>query len=896
MTPDDEPAVRAAVRWYRLLLRFLPPAYRRAVSGEWCQVFRDEYADVRRSGRVAVALLGLRVVLDLITILPGAWWSVVRESAGRRRRYSRLRQRRRGARRWGAALRFTDLRYAVRSLRRHPAPVLVSVLSLSLGIGATTTMISVVDAIDFRPLPYRDADRLVTLGQTGPGLDGQLASPGLFLDWQDRLRGVRSLAAASPIAVSVGDDEMVLRASRVSEEFFRALDVAPVAGRVLVPDDVRSGSRVALISHHVWQALFDADPAAVGQTITISWAGEYRGVAAESFTVVGVLPRGVRYPRGSDVWLPAWDGFGEARDNAMLSVIGRLGSDGSLAAARGEVAAVSDQLAIEKGEAYEGEAGQVNTFRDAIQLRASERASSTRFLLLAVAAFVLVQAVINAAAVFLVRAARHERDLVVRIALGARRSHLLTLMLTQSLLVSVAAGVCGVLLAGWGIELADARLSVSASGLAPVLDVRVLAAALGLSLISGLAVGAFPALRVGRSDLHGDLRVPGTRAAGGGRLQRLLVIGQVASALVLLTGAATLTRDFVGLVTRDLGFAPDRLVVARLPVGATHQDAVRATERVASLPGVESAALAGQPGSAPLYQLENGDSLRGVPLYRYRVNPDYFSTLGIPLLAGRTFTASDRAGSTPVAIVSETAARTWWSDHSPVGRTLLAHNPDGRVELVRIVGVTGDERISRDPEQGIIPILYRPWVQLSHERRRTEIFARTAGESGPLVPQARTLVRELRRGNGWQGDGATTMTAMLGDRLDVQRFRTAALTLFSIFGLLLAAMGIYGVVASVVSQRTAEIGVRLALGARPADVFALVIRGGMGLALVGLAVGGAGAFGVRRAVESIVVSTPGLDILPVIAAGVFLVAAVAAACYWPARRAVRIDPTTALRD
>jgi predicted permease len=899
MTYGNGRAVTAAVRRYRTLLKVLPADYRDAVGEEWCQVFRDELVEVRRTGGVAViAGFWLRVMLDLAILLPGAWWSSMRSrnregAAGSG--YGKTRVTARGV---TPSLLLTDLMYACRSLRRHPAPVLVSGLSLSLGIAATATMISVVDAIDFRPLPYRDADRLVALGEVG--VDGQTASPGVFLDWRERVGRYRSLAAASPIAVAVGDDERVFTAARASEEFFETLEVTPAIGRTFTSDEVRRGARVLVISHDAWQTLFGADPGVIGRTLPISWAGEYRGVAAESFTVIGVLPRGARYPRGSDVWLPAWDGFGTSRGNAMLFVVGRLEPGVSISGTRAELDAVSRQLAIDYPDAPEGWSGAVSSFRDAIQMNAGQRATSARFLLLGVAAFVFALAIINAAVVFLVRAVRQERDLVVRVALGAPRSHLLMLTLGQSLVVSLAAGAFGVLLSAWGIQLADARLSVSASGLGPVLDGRVMIAALALSLFAGLAVGIFPAVRLAYFDRRGRVRAPTARGSGvarGGRLQRALVVGQVACALVLLTGAGTLTRDFVTLVTRDLGFDAEGLVVAWLPFAASHEGAVSAAERVAGLPGIADAALGGRPAGAFTYRFESGDSLpAAASLPRYRVSPNYFTTLGIPLLAGRAFGPSDHEGSTPVAIVSEAAARAWWPGETPVGKQLLASNRTGVVESVRIVGITGDERLRRDLESSIGPILYRPWRQLQNERRRTQLFARAAGGPEALVPQVRAVVRELRDGAGWQGDRVTTMAATVGDSLDLQRFRTSALTLFSVFGLLLASMGVYGVVASIVNQRTAEIGIRLALGARAIDVLALVARGGMGLAAAGMVLGLAGALAVHRVFASLVVSTSGLDPVPMLAAGGFLAASVVAACYVPARRAVRIDPTAALRD
>jgi predicted permease len=581
----------------------------------------------------------------------------------------------------------------------------------------------------------------------------------------------------------------------------------------------------------------------------------------------------------------------------MLTVVGRLASGVSIAGAHAELDGVSRQLAIEYPDANEAPAGVVSSLRDAIQMMADQGGTSARFLLLSVAALVLVLAVINAAAVFLVRAAHQQQDLVVRVALGAPRSRLLTLLLGQSLIVSLAAGALGVLLSFWGIQIAEPRLAVSATGFAPVLDWRVIAAALTLAVIAGLAVGLLPAFRLWQSDLHGDLRARGVSGSRGGRLQRALVIAQVALALVLLSGAGALTRDFISLMTRDLGFAGDRLVVAWLPLTATHTDAADAAVRVARLPGVDAAALGGRSAQGYAYRLENGDSLTGAkrPI-PYRVSADYFRTLGIPLLAGRGFLPDDRTGSTPVAIVSRLAARTWWPGEVPIGKQVEMSNRAGGSELVTIVGMTEDERVTREPQSPIRPILYRPWGQLENERRRTQIFVRTAEAESIIIPHVRAVTRSLRSGEGWQGDRVTTMTATLGNALELPRFRTSALTLFSIFGLLLAAMGIYGVVASVVSQRTPEIGIRLALGARPADVLGLVTRGGIGLAVAGMVLGLAGAFAAHRLLASVVVTATGVDLVAMLASAAFLAAVVSIACYMPGRRATRIDPTIALRE
>jgi hypothetical protein len=319
--------------------------------------------------------------------------------------------------------------------------------------------------------------------------------------------------------------------------------------------------------------------------------------------------------------------------------------------------------------------------------------------------------------------------------------------------------------------------------------------------------------------------------------------------------------------------------------------------RVASLPGITAAVLGGLPAEGYAYRLERGDTLRGAAMpLSYRVSPGYFRTLGIRLLAGREFLASDRAGATPSGIVSRTATRTWWPGEDPIGRRLFMANAAGVGEWVTIVGVAEDERVRRNMRAPIGPVLYRPFDQLTGERRLSHIFARTEGRPAPSIPAVRAVIEGLRGGAGWQGERVAAMTEILGGTLDQPRFRMWALTLVSAFGLLLAAMGIYGVVSTIVSQRTTEIGIRVALGARPVDVLVLVSRRGIGLAAGGIALGVAGSFALSRVLQALLVNNAGTDSSAPLAAGVFLAAVVIFACYVPARRAARVDPITALRE
>jgi putative ABC transport system permease protein len=780
----------------------------------------------------------------------------------------------------------TDVRHALRALRRNPGPVLMSVVSLALGIGVTATMVSVVDAIDFRPLPYRDADRVVQLAHMGEGGLTATVTPQLFEAWQAGTRSYDGLAAATVIAVAIGDDgNHVFSGARVTGDFLQLMGAVPIVGRTFTSEEVRAGARVAVISHNAWRTVFGGNPEIVGRTVPLSWAGEFRSEAPKPFTIVGVLPAGARYPRGNDVWLPAWDALG-----GMVTVLGRLRPDASIGSARAEMETLNRQIAD----------GAVLSLREAIQERAGQRGASARFLLLAIAGLVLLIAVINVTVVFIVRAGRQQHDLLIRAALGAPRSRLITLMLAQSLLVCLVAGGLGVLLSSWGIRLADARLSVAAAGLAPVLDWRVVAAGVILSVAAGLVVGLLPASKVGRTRVYGNLGMRtavGVGGVSGGRVRGALVVVQVACALVLLNSAGVLTRDFLRVVTREPGFDPDRLVVARLQIENTASQSVRLADGVANLPGVVSAALDGFPARGFWYSHENGDSLRSAgPIEFRRVSADYFSTLGIPVLAGRAFTPADREGAALVAIVSQAAARAWWAGESPIGKRLFMDRADMEGQWATIVGMTGDELVDRNLRAPVTPILYHPWRQLTDERRRTALLVRTAAEPASMIPQIKSVIREMQGGEGWQGGRVDTMGEILGSYLDLQRFRTSALTLFSVFAIVLASMGIYGVVASVVHQRTPEIGVRVALGARPQNVIALVTRGGIGLALIGTGLGVAGALGAHKVLASLGVTSGGFDLVAMLGAATLLAVMVAVACYVPGRRASHIDPTIALRE
>jgi putative ABC transport system permease protein len=801
-----------------------------------------------------------------------------------------------------------EVMQAVRALRRGAGPLIVSVLSLSLGIAATATVLSVVDAIDFRPIPFRSPEELVDISEADPAHPDVLGmvSPGVYLDWKERTRSTASLAAASSIVVALQDGGEGLDAARVSDSFFPTLGVQPALGRVFSADEVHRQARVAVISHDLWQSRFGGDPQVIGRTVPLSWAGEFRSVPAEPYTIVGVLPGAVRYPRGSQVWIPAAGGFGDSRSDPYLTVTGRLARGVSLDAARAEFKVISAQIAADFPQDHGRRIASIRTLRDSMRASVEQRGAAARLPLLGIAAFVLFLAVLNVAGLFLARTAAQVRELRVRLALGAPRSRLATLLLTQSLVLAFVASVVGIVISQWLIQLVSSRLQVAESGTALVLDARFALFALLLSLLSGLLVALLPVWRLARLEPREVLSAVSARGTGFARtggVQRSMVVGQVALAVVLLSGAGLLSAEFLRLVTSETGFDPERLLVASLPIGMTAspeaslEQARQVERRIAQLGGISSAVLAGMPAEGYSYRLENGDKLREArtPM-PYRVSSGYFATLRIRLVTGREFSPSDRAGSAPVGMVNRLAAELWWPDQNPVGRSVRMKRGGGTEEWVRIVGVADNERITRSMTGEIPPVLYRPFDQLTEERRRVQVFARTEHQPEAAFGSVNRAIEETYGRDGWRGEGLDTMESMLGATLAEQRFRALALALFSAVALFLAAMGIYGVVATMVSQRTREIGVRIALGARRVQVLTLVFRQGVGLAGAGFALGLVGSVGMTRILRPLLVSATGFDVRMPLAAGAVLACAVLAACYFPARRAARIDPAPLLHD
>ncbi|MBF5046485.1 ABC transporter permease [Aggregicoccus sp. 17bor-14] len=814
-----------------------------------------------------------------------------------------------------------DLRYALRMLRRQPGFALVAVLTLALGIGANTAIFSVVDALLLKPLPYAGEEALVMVWETNREGKAGTTSPMNFRDWR-KADAFSGLAAFSNLAFNLaGSGEAPperVQASSVSSNFFEVLGVRPMLGATFEPaPDGVADARTVVLSHRLWQRRFGGDPGIVGRTVRLDDA---------PYTVLGVMPAGFEWaqiaPKGAsardaaELWTPAPHHdvpqlgvdtgveLSSSRGTGYLRVVGRLAPGVSLAQAGSRMQALGAQLARDFPEDNAGSSIRVLPLRE--QLYGSTR--PMLLVLLAAVGLVLAIACANVANLFLARAAGRGRELAVRTALGARRGRLVRQLLTESLLVALAAGALGLLLAAWGV---DALLALEPADVPRLTDVgldgAVLLFTLGVSLGTGLLFGLLPALHASDLDLHATLK-QGAGVKGGGRGKRsraALVVAETALALVLLVSAGLLLQGFWRLQHVDPGFEPDRLLsfAVNLPK-QPYSDEARQTafyrqvlERLSALPGVERA---GAVLTLPFGRDNIGLTLnvegrpppppgREQPTAGYQVaSQDYFATLGIPLLRGRGFLPTDVDGSLPVVLLSEAAAKANFPGEDPVGRRIRMGGEGNR--WLTVVGVVGDVRhggLGEPPRAEV----YRPfeqdgWAFLT-------FVLRTRGEPTALAQAARDAVRAV--------DGQLAIArvqpvrALVDASIARERFLSLLVGVFAAVALLLAAVGLYGVISYAARGRTQEIGVRMALGARPADVLRLVLGSGLRLALGGVALGLVGAWGAGRLLASQLPGVRAADPLTLAALALAVCAVALAATWLPARRAMRVDPQEALR-
>ncbi len=797
-----------------------------------------------------------------------------------------------------------DLRYGLRVLRRSPVVTATVVLTLAVGLGANTAIFSVVNTVLLRPLPYPDPDRLVVVWGSRPQRQGTPVSATNFLDYQEQNRTCERMATfrAAGFVLNGGEPEW-LRAGRVSPGFFAVLGVPAALGRTFAPEDGRAGGdKVVVLGPGIWRRRFGADPGIVGKSILLS---------ATRYTVIGVLPPGFDFSvpgtfKPADVWVPAVLTRDESqRSHAELYWLARLKPGVTLRQARADLQAISDRLA----RAYPGQLYGLGAWLVPLREQGAGGVRSLLLILLGAVGFLLLIACANVASLQLARASTRRKEIALRLALGAGRWRVMRQLLTESLLLALAGGALGVLLAHWGVRLLTglAPANLPREGLGG-LDATVLAYSVLLALVTGVLFGLAPAFQSSGTALGESLKEGGRSAAEsahGGRLRATLMVAEVALALILLAGAGLLARSFARLLAERRGFDVDPVltVFVSLPhysyPDARAQAAFQrqALARLQALPGVIAA---GGIDDLPLTPDRDSSSFlvagreplipNGLPEAQTRtVTPGYFQTMGIPLLRGRDILATDTAEAPPVLLINEALARRDFPGEDPVGKRLsLSVSPPSWATIVGVVADTRDLGLEAHPE----PEMYFPFEQspLSY----INLVARVAGDPGRLAAPAREALRGLDK--GLPLPDAAPMRTVLAASIAQRRFSMLLLGLFALVALALAAVGVYGVISYAVARRTHEIGVRMALGARRADVLKLVIGRSLGLTACGVVAGLAGALLLSGLMAGLLYGVRPTD-LPTFAGVALLLSGVAAvASYLPAQRAMAVDPVVALRN
>ncbi|HXI93360.1 MAG TPA: ABC transporter permease [Blastocatellia bacterium] len=797
-----------------------------------------------------------------------------------------------------------DLRYGLRMLYKNRGFTAVALLALALGIGANSAIFSVVNSVLLRPLPYRDPQRLIMIWenyQQRGGPEREWASPADFRDFRDQTQSFEHIAALLGWGPTLtGQDEPEdLQGAAVSYDSFAMLGVEPALGRSFRADDDQPGAdRVVVLSHQLWQRRFSADPSIVGRNVTLS---------GESYTVIGVMPRGLSFPilNNTEVWrtisplLAANSGCD--RGCVILRIIAKLKPAVTIEAARAEMSGLTQQIAERYPDTNKGVGAMLVPLHE--QLVGDVRPAM--LVLLGAVGLVLLIACANVANLLLARAAAREKEVAIRAALGASRARLIRQHLTESLVLAVIGGALGLLIAFWMVDLLVSFAPKGTPRLDEIaIDRSILAFTFGIAVLTGLTFGLAPALLSSRTNFNSALKEGGrdtSATSRGARLRSALVVSEVALALMLLVGAGLLIKSFVNLQRVDPGFNPTSALRVDVTLPRTryperNQSAAfykQLLERVAALPGVQSA---GAVSSLPLSGggTDSDFGIEGRPpaepghpqvAWYSSVTPDYFRAMGIRLLRGREFTEADNAAAPKAVLISESMARRYFPDEDPLAKRLVfgkdAREIVGIISDVKFFGLNLDAR----------PSMYFPHAQAP--ARVMSLVVRTQGEPLMLAAVIRGQVSALDR--DLAVSSVMTMGELVGRSLAEPRFVLLLLGAFAAVAMLLSAIGVYGVVSYSVTQRSHEIGVRMALGAQMSDVLKLVVGQGMSMVLGGVGLGLIAAFALSRVMESLLFGVSATD-LPTFAATSLILAGVAlGACFVPARRATRVDPMESLR-
>jgi putative ABC transport system permease protein len=802
-----------------------------------------------------------------------------------------------------------DLRYSLRMLLKRPSFTIVALITLALGIGANTAVFSVVNAVLLRPLPYPQAERLAYVWEASRAdlADQGSVSPLNFADLHGRNQsfdGYFAFRYASLALTGDGPPES-LAAIEASGDFARVMAAAPALGRVFVADEDQPGkNRVAVISDGLWRRRFGASPQAVGQSVQLN---------GEATTIIGVMPASFDFPSPDiEVWRPLGLDLSQyPRGSHFLQSVARLKDGVSFAQAQADLMAVGEQLEQEYPNANHDV-----TFKP-VSMRTQLVGEIEKPLLVLFGAVVLVLliACVNVANLVLGRATARWKEIALRSALGASRGSLIRLLLTESVLLGLLGGALGLLLAAYGVEaLTKINPEAIPGGRHIAIDGFVIAFTFGMSLLTGALFGLAPAWQATGADLNRALREDNRSATGAGRLKLIrsgLVVVEVGLSLVLLAGAGLLLQSFWKLLHVNPGFRPENVATCSVNLPPVKYPSEwqqadffrRALDEARALPGVDAAGFAtslpfsGSRGSSS-FSIDDRPTppdADGPAADRHQVAPGYFRAIGIPLLEGRDFSDADDRSHPGAIIINETAAKRYWPGENPVGKRLTIGMPQevklyGKAVSREIVGVVGSvkhEGLKADFQ----PELYIPMLQLPSANMTLVVRGQSSAES--LINGMRSAVLSVDKDQPVRR--AQLLETAIARSLAPQRFVTMLLVLFAVIALLLAGIGIYGVMSYTVAQRTHEIGIRMALGAQTSDVLRMVIGQGMRLALTGLALGLVAAIALTRLVQSLLFNVSASDPLTFAAIALLLAGVALAACYLPARRAIKVDPLVALR-
>ncbi|HKV26770.1 MAG TPA: ABC transporter permease, partial [Candidatus Acidoferrales bacterium] len=807
-----------------------------------------------------------------------------------------------------------DARYALRTLRKSPGFTAVAVLTLALGIGANATVFIIADAILFKNLPFADSDRVLYISSVNREAGrGRGESYPDYLYLRSRTHSFEALAAFSGDDVDVSDKGSIptqVRGDSLTSNAFSVIGQRPMIGRDFLPEDVRPGATpVVILAHNLWQSRYHQNPSIVGRTIRIN------NVPA---VIIGVMPAGINFPRGDQLWVPLIPtGNWQKREYRGLTVFGRLAPGASLASARAELTTLARDLESAYPVTNKKIGVQVETYNDYFTSR------DTRLIYLALlgaVAFVLLIACANVANLLLARATGRVREVSIRVALGARRARVIRQLLVESLILATHGGVLGSLLGFWGVRLFRETIipGDAPAYLAFSIDYRVFAYLLAVTVLTGILFGLAPALRLSRLDINTTLKEGGPGAGRNLRarfLSTVLVVGQIALAFVLLVGAGLMIRSFLNMTRTPIGANTNNIlsmdIILRPAKYPTPQTQISFHEqlkaRLLALPGIESVAMASNfPGDGWtdfVYELEGSPAVDPRKLPRVGgviVSPSYFQVLDIRSVRGRVFTDLDGVSGVPVVVANKSFATISWPNEEPLGKRLRLimpplSTPNAPASVpqawLTVVGIVPDIVQSDSSEGAHDPLIYIPYRQLP--QREMVVGARTIVPPGTLSNAFRREV--LTTDPELPVTDLRTLDALLRERAWPWRIYGSMFSIFAAIAFLLASVGLYAVIAHSVSQRTQEIGIRMALGASPRGILLMVLRQGVLQLLIGLVLGLAASLGLTQALGDMLIGVKPFDPLTFLSLALVLSLAALLGCAIPARRAMRVDPMVALR-